>query len=182
MLATGTLTTLNRETHPNCYLHLSSPNDVARVEHLTFICTPEEDDAGPNNLWMDPAAAHEKMDELFEGCMQGRVMYVIPYCMGPIDSPYSRCGVEITDSAYVVANMKLMTKMGNNALQRIEKEGTFVRGLHSTGELDPDRRFIMHFRVMAPAMVATPCSARSAMRCELPVTRAARKAGSRSTC
>ena len=145
MLATGALTTLNRETHPNCYLHLSSPNDVARVEHLTFICTPEEDDAGPNNLWMDPAEAHQKMDDLFEGCMQGRVMYVIPYCMGPIDSPYSRCGVEITDSAYVVANMKIMTKIGNNALQRIENEGKFVRGLHSTGELDPDRRFIMHF-------------------------------------
>ena len=145
MLATGTLTTLNKETHPNCYLHLSSPNDVARVEHLTFVCTPEEEDAGPNNHWMAPADAHEKMDALFEGCMRGRVMYVIPYCMGPIDSPYARCGVEITDSPYVVVNMKMMTRMGSKALARIEKEGKFVRGLHSTGELDPDRRFIMHF-------------------------------------
>ena len=145
MLATGTLTTLNKQTHPNCYLHLSSPNDVARVEHLTFVCTPEEDDAGPNNHWMPPADGHKQMDALFEGCMKGRVMYVIPYCMGPIGSPFSRCGVEITDSAYVVANMKMMTRMGNEALARIENEGTFVRGLHSTGELDPDRRFIMHF-------------------------------------
>ena len=145
MLATGTLTTLNKATHPNCYLHLSSPNDVARVEHLTFVCTPDEETAGPNNHWMPPADGHRQMDALFDGCMKGRIMYVIPYCMGPIGSPYARCGVEITDSPYVVANMKLMTRMGNKALERIETEGTFVRGLHSTGELDPDRRFIMHF-------------------------------------
>ena len=98
MLTQGTLTKLNQETHPNCYLHLSDPNDVARVEHLTFVCTEAEQDAGPNNLWMPPADGHERMDALFEGCMQGRIMYVIPYCMGPIDSRYSRCGVEITDS------------------------------------------------------------------------------------
>ena len=89
MLAHGTLTALNPKTHPNCYLHLSDPNDVARVEHLTFVCTEEEDDAGPNNLWMPPADAHQQMDALFEGCMRGRIMYVIPYCMGPIDSRYS---------------------------------------------------------------------------------------------
>jgi len=145
MLATGTLTTLNKKTHPNCYLHLSSPNDVARVEHLTFVCTPYEEDAGPNNNWMPPADGHQQMDALFDGCMKGRIMYVIPYCMGPIRSPYARCGVEITDSPYVVANMRMMTRMGSKALNRIETEGTFVRGLHSTGELDPDRRFIMHF-------------------------------------
>src|SRR5210317_2131402 len=137
MLANGTLTTLNRKMHPNCYLHLSNPNDVARVEHLTFVCTEKEDDAGPNNLWKPPADAHRQMDALFENCMKGRVMYVIPYCMGPVASPYSRCGVEITDSPYVVVNMKLMTRMGTRALQRIEKEGHFVRGLHSTGDLDP---------------------------------------------
>jgi phosphoenolpyruvate carboxykinase (GTP) len=118
---------------------------VARVEHLTFVCTPDEETAGPNNHWMPPADGHRQMDALFDGCMKGRIMYVIPYCMGPIGSPYARCGVEITDSPYVVANMKLMTRMGNKALERIETEGTFVRGLHSTGELDPDRRFIMHF-------------------------------------
>jgi phosphoenolpyruvate carboxykinase (GTP) len=145
MLADGTLLQLNQETHPGCYLHRSDPDDVARVEHLTFVCTPERDDAGPNNHWMAPADAHAKMDALFEGCMRGRTLYVIPYCMGPIDSPISRCGVEITDSPYVVANMRLMTRMGAPALARIEREGSFVRGLHSTGELDPDRRFIMHF-------------------------------------
>jgi len=145
LLDDGSYKQLNPETHPNCFLHLSDKQDVARVEHLTFICTEKEADAGPNNHWMAPAAAHAKIDALFNGCMKGRTMYVIPYCMGPIDSPISRCGVEITDSAYVVQNMRLMTRMGQAALSRIEDEGGFVKGLHSTGELDPDRRFIMHF-------------------------------------
>ncbi|HEX7115081.1 MAG TPA: phosphoenolpyruvate carboxykinase (GTP) [Steroidobacter sp.] len=145
MLASGDLIKLNHETHPNCHLHRSDPSDVARVEHLTFICTRNRDDAGPNNLWMDPEEAHRKLDALFEGSMRGRTMYVVPYCMGPIDSPYSRCGVEITDSPYVVANMRIMTRMGEAALRRIERDGTFVKGLHSIGDLNPDRRFIMHF-------------------------------------
>jgi len=145
MLDSGELLELNQDTHPECYLHRSDPDDVARVEHLTYVCTPDRDDAGPNNNWMAPDDAHALMDGLFEGCMRGRTLYVIPYCMGPIDSPYSRLGVEITDSAYVVANMRKMTRMGSAALQRIEHEGRFVRGLHSTGELDPDRRYIMHF-------------------------------------
>ncbi len=145
MLGTGLLKELNQQTHPNCYLHLSNPNDVARVEHLTYVCTPNRDDAGPNNHWMDPEEAHTKLDRLYSGCMKGRTLYVIPYCMGPIDSPLSRCGVEITDSPYVVVNMKLMTRMGTKALRRIEKENRFVKGLHSIGDLDPDRRFIMHF-------------------------------------
>ncbi|MBB5015112.1 phosphoenolpyruvate carboxykinase (GTP) [Rehaibacterium terrae] len=145
MLAGGDLLPLNPDTHPRCYLHRSHPSDVARVEHLTFVCTREREDAGPNNHWMAPAEAHAKIDGLFAGCMQGRTMYVIPYCMGPIDSPLSRCGVEITDSPYVVANMRIMTRMGAAAQARIEREGTFVKGLHSIGELDPERRFIMHF-------------------------------------
>lgn len=145
MLESGDLLPLNETTNPRSYLHRSHPSDVARVEHLTFVCTPEQDDAGPNNHWMAPADAHAKMDALFDGAMRGRTMYVIPYCMGPIDSPLSRCGVEITDSPYVVANMKIMTRMGAPALARIEREGSFVKGLHSTGDLDPDRRFIMHF-------------------------------------
>jgi len=145
MLDSGDLLELNHDTHPECYLHRSDPDDVARVEHLTFVCTVERDDAGPNNNWMAPDEAHELMDDLFEGCMEGRTMYVIPYCMGPIESPFSRLGVEITDSPYVVANMRLMTRMGSDALARIEREGRFVRGLHSTGELDPDQRYIMHF-------------------------------------
>lgn len=145
MCGTGVLSPLNEETYPNCYLHLSDPSDVARVEHLTFICTQNNEDAGQNNNWMDPEKAHKKIDALFQGSMRGRTMYIIPYCMGPIDSPYSRLGVEITDSPYVVVNMRMMTRMGMEALRRIETEGTFVKGLHSTGDLDPDKRFIMHF-------------------------------------
>lgn len=145
MLKNGDFIALNPQTHPNCFLHRSSPSDVARVEHLTFVCTSNRDDAGPNNHWMDPAIAKAKMAELYKGCMKGRTLYVVPYCMGPIDSPLSRCGVEITDSPYVVVNMRLMTRMGAPALARIEREGKFVKGLHSTGELDPERRFIMHF-------------------------------------
>ncbi|GHB99726.1 phosphoenolpyruvate carboxykinase (GTP) [Thermomonas carbonis] len=145
MQADGTLIKLNERTHPDSWLHRSHPDDVARVEHLTFVCTSEQDDAGPNNHWMSPVDGHAQMDALFDGCMVGRTLYVIPYCMGPIDSPLSRCGVEITDSPYVVANMRIMTRMGAAALARIEREGSFVKGLHSTGELDPDRRFIMHF-------------------------------------
>ncbi len=133
-------------THfPGCVLSRSDPADVARVEHLTFVCTENAEDAGPNNHWMSPAEAHRKMDALFDGCMQGRTLYVVPYCMGPIDSPFARCGVEITDSAYVVLNMKLMTRMGRSALERIGRDGIFIRGLHSTGDLNPERRFIMHF-------------------------------------
>ena len=145
MLQSGDLHRLNPETHPDCYLHRSDPNDVARVEHLTYVCTDSEDDAGPNNNWMAPAKAHTLMNGLFARCMEGRTMYVVPYCMGPIDSPLSRCGVEITDSAYVAVNMRLMTRMGKTALERIERDGHFVKGLHSIGELDPERRYIMHF-------------------------------------
>ncbi len=145
MLASGDLIELDPRTHPNCYLHHSNVSDVARVEHLTFICTTNKDDAGPNNNWMDPTDAHAKIDALFAGCMKGRTMYVIPYCMGPIGSPLSRCGVEITDSPYVVANMRIMTRMGDAALARIERDRKFVKGLHSIGELDPHKRFILHF-------------------------------------
>ena len=145
MLDSGDLLKLNDETFPNCYLHRSDQTDVARVEHLTFICTSNQEDAGPNNNWMDPDKAHSKLDNLFKDCMSGRTMYIIPYCMGPIDSVYSRCGVEITDSPYVVANMFLMTRMGTKALQRIETENKFVKGIHSIGDLNPEKRFIMHF-------------------------------------
>jgi phosphoenolpyruvate carboxykinase (GTP) len=145
MLKSGDLIELNQATHPRCYLHRSDPKDVARVEQLTVICTKSRDDAGPNNIWIDPAEAHKKIDALFDGCMQGRTMYVIPYCMGPLGSPLSRCGVEVTDSPYVVANMRIMTRMGTAALERIEREGTFIKALHSIGELDPERRWIMHF-------------------------------------
>ena len=136
---------LNPEQFPDCHLYRSHPGDVARVEHLTYICTRSQADAGPNNNWLDPQSAHAKMRELFRGAMRGRRLYVIPYRMGPVDSPLARCGVEITDSAYVAVNMLIMTRAGRDALERIGHEGTFVRGLHSVGEFDPDRRFIMHF-------------------------------------
>jgi phosphoenolpyruvate carboxykinase (GTP) len=145
LLRDGELKTLNPEFFPGCNLARSSPSDVARVEHLTFICSRSKEDAGPNNNWMAPDQAHAKMRDLFRGCMKERTLYVIPYCMGPIDSPLSRCGVEITDSPYVVLNMIIMTRVGRAALERIAADGTFVRGLHSIGELDPERRFIMHF-------------------------------------
>jgi phosphoenolpyruvate carboxykinase (GTP) len=145
LLASHELIALNPQSFPGCVLSRSDPSDVARVEHLTFVCTKSKDDAGPNNHWIAPAEAHAQMDALFAGCMKGRTLYVVPYCMGPLDSPFSRCGVEITDSAYVVLNMQLMTRMGRAALERIARDGKFVKGLHSTGDLDPKRRFIMHF-------------------------------------
>ncbi len=145
LVRAGELQVLNSDHYPGCHLSRSNPSDVARVEHLTYICTPNKEDAGPNNNWMDPAQARAKMRDLFRGCMKNRTLYVVPYCMGPINSPLSRCGVEITDSPYVVLNMSIMTRMGRPALERIAREGTFVRGLHSIGELDPERRFIMHF-------------------------------------
>jgi len=145
LLAKGELHALKQSSFPGCYLYRSNPNDVARVEHLTYICSRSKDAAGPNNNWMEPTAARAKMRELFRGSMRGRTMYVVPYCMGTLDSPYARCGVEITDSAYVVLNMAIMTRMGRAALERIAADGSFVRGLHSIGDLDPARRFIMHY-------------------------------------
>jgi len=145
LMRDGELKALNPESFPGCHLARSNPSDVARVEHLTYICTRNKEDAGPNNNWMDPDQAHAKMRDLFRGCMRERTLYVIPYCMGPIDSPLSRCGVEITDSPYVVLNMIIMTRVGRSALERIAHDGRFVRGLHSIGELDPERRFIIHF-------------------------------------
>ena len=145
LVASGELKELNQSTFPGCYLYRSDPNDVARVEHLTFVCTATEEQAGPNNNWMAPDVAKSRMQELFRGCMRGRTLYVVPFCMGPIDSPFARCGIEITDSAYVVLNMALMTRMGRPALERIAGEDALVRGLHSIGDLNPARRFIMHF-------------------------------------
>ena len=145
MVTTGDMVKLNDKTFPGCYLHRSDPQDVARVEHLTYVCTETELEAGPNNNWMEPSKAKDMMNDFFAGCMKGRTMYVIPYCMGPLGSKFSRYGVEITDSIYVAANMYLMTRMGQSALKEIESSGSFIKGLHSTGELDPERRFIMHF-------------------------------------
>jgi phosphoenolpyruvate carboxykinase (GTP) len=145
MLRGSDSVTLNEKTYPNCYLHRSSPNDVARTEHLTFICAPDKDDVGPTNNWMDPAAAKFKIGALLDGAMRGRTMYVVPYIMGPVNSPISKAGVEITDSPYVVANMRIMARMGKVATDRIGNTRDFVPGLHSLGDLDPTRRYIAHF-------------------------------------
>jgi phosphoenolpyruvate carboxykinase (GTP) len=145
MLADGTLVQLNPSSYPNCYLHRSNPNDVARTEQLTFICTSDKDDAGPNNNWMHPAEAKKKLKGMFEGCMKDRTMYVIPYVMGPIGSPYSKVGVEITDSPYVAANMHIMTRVGTVAITQYVRTHEFVPGLHSLGDCSPDRRMIAHF-------------------------------------
>ncbi len=145
MLRGSDSVTLNEKTYPNCYLHRSSPNDVARTEHLTFICAPDKDDVGPTNNWMDPEAAKFKIGALLDGAMRGRTMYVVPYIMGPVNSPISKAGVEITDSPYVVANMRIMARMGKVATDRIGNTRDFVPGLHSLGDLDPTRRYIAHF-------------------------------------
>ena len=118
---------------------------MARTEHLTFICSRSKDEAGPTNNWMDPGAAKYKVGSLLDGAMRGRIMYAIPYVMGPIDSPISKAGVEVTDSPYVVANMRIMARMGKKALDRIGASSDFVPGLHSVGDLDPTRRYIAHF-------------------------------------
>jgi phosphoenolpyruvate carboxykinase (GTP) len=145
MIREGHTVALNEKTYPNCYLHRSDPTDVARTEKVTFICSHNKDDAGPNNNWLAPAEAKKTLGGLFEGSMKGRTMYVIPYILGPAASPQSRVGVELTDSAYVVANMRIMSRMGKVALDRLGNSSDFVPGLHSLGDLNPNRRYIAHF-------------------------------------
>ena len=142
---TGVLIPLNQEKMPGCYLHRSHPSDVARTEHLTFVCPDNKDDAGPNNNWMAPTEAKTKLTELFKGSMKGRTLYVVPFLMGPPASPFSKVGVEITDSIYVALNMRIMTRMGKVALEHLGGSNDFTRCLHSLGDLSPDRRYICHF-------------------------------------
>ena len=142
--ATGEIAPLNQEKLPGCYIHRTALNDVARVEHRTFICTRSESDAGPTNNWMDPKEAYAMMYGLFDGSMKGRTMYVIPYSMGPIGSPFSKIGIELTDSIYVVLNMHIMTRIGDAVLEALG-DGDFVKGLHSKADIDEEKRYIMHF-------------------------------------
>ena len=142
---TGVLIPLNAEKRPNCYLHRSSPSDVARTEEVTFVCTAKREDAGITNNWMAPDEAYGKLSGLLEGSMKGRTMYVIPYVMGPMGSPFAKVGVEITDSIYVALNMRIMTRMGRSALELLGESNDFNRGLHCTLDLDPKKRFICHF-------------------------------------
>ncbi|MBI3449296.1 MAG: phosphoenolpyruvate carboxykinase (GTP) [Acidobacteria bacterium] len=141
----GELTPLDQAKLPGCYLHRSAPNDVARTEHLTFICTKAKDDAGPNNNWMEPSEAREKLSAIYRGAMKGRTMYVVPFIMGPKGSRFSKVGVEITDSIYVALNMGIMTQMGGAAWEQLGDSNDFTRCLHSLGDLSPDRRYICHF-------------------------------------
>jgi phosphoenolpyruvate carboxykinase (GTP) len=145
MLKKGDSFRLNEKSYPNCYLHRSDPSDVARTEHLTFICTPDKEEVGPTNNWMDPEGAKFKVGKLLDGAMRGRTMYVVPYIMGPVNSPISKIGVEVTDSPYVVANMRIMCRMGKVAQDKLGSSKDFVPGLHSMGDLDPLHRLIAHF-------------------------------------
>jgi phosphoenolpyruvate carboxykinase (GTP) len=141
----GVLVPLNPEKRPGCYYHRSSPNDVARVENLTFICAPTKEEVGPTNNWAPPAEMYAKLNDLAAGCMRGRTMYVAPYLMGPLGSELSMVGVELTDSVYVALNMRIMSRMGKVALEHLGDGENFNKGLHSTLDLSPDRRFICHF-------------------------------------
>ena len=144
-LKSGDLIALNHEKLPGCYLHRSALNDVARTENLTFICTKQQEEAGPNNNWMAPSESYDRLAKIFSGAMRGRTLYVIPFLMGPASSPFSKVGVQITDSVYVVLNMRLMTRMGQIALDHLGDSDDFTRCLHSKADLDIERRFICHY-------------------------------------
>ena len=144
-LSIGEIIHLNQNKLPGCFLHRTAIDDVARTEHLTFICTKKKHDVGPTNNWMVPRTAYNKAKAIFKGSMRGRTMYVIPFSMGPVGSPFSKIGVELTDSRYVVLNMLIMTRAGEAVLRQLEKEGDFTKCLHSKAQLDINKRLILHF-------------------------------------
>src|SRR3990167_657297 len=143
--STGEVLALNQEKLPGCLYHRTAENDVARTEHLTFICSRQKEDAGPTNNWMDPQEAYKKVGSIFDGSMKGRTMYVIPFIMGPAGSPSSKVGIQLTDSIYVVLNMRIMTRMGNAAWKQLGGSNDFTRCLHGKADLNVNRRFICHF-------------------------------------
>ncbi len=143
--STGEIIKLNQELLPNCYLHRTAVNDVARVEGRTFICTSKKEDAGNINNWMDPKECYAKLGKLFTGSMTGRTMYVIPYSMSVVGSPFAKYGIELTDSIYVVLNMAIMTRVGTDVLEALGDDAGFIKGLHSKAQLDEENRYIVHF-------------------------------------
>lgn len=144
-LSTGEILELDQEKLPGCVYHRTALNDVARVEHRTFICAPTKEEAGPTNNWMEPGEAYAMLRGLFDGSMKGRTMYVIPFSMGPIGSPLAKVGIELTDSIYVVLNMRIMTRMGEAALKMLGDSNDFVRCLHGKKDINEEERYIMHF-------------------------------------
>ena len=144
-VADGTLIKLDEEKLPGCYLHRTAPNDVARVEDRTFICAKTKEAAGPTNNWMDPQEMYAKLTKLYTNSMKGRTMYIIPFIMGPAKSPFSKVGIEITDSIYVVLNMGIMTRMGQIAIEELSEKGDFTKCLHCTANVDPEERYIVQF-------------------------------------
>ena len=143
--ATGEIKELNQEKLPGCYYHRTAQNDVARVEDRTFICCREKENAGPTNNWMDPKEAYKMCADIARGKMKGRTMYVIPYSMGVIGSPFSKIGVEVTDSIYVVLNMSIMTRVSSECFAQLGEDGDFIKGFHAKCDIDPEKRYIMHF-------------------------------------
>lgn len=141
----GVLLRLNPKKLPGCYYHRSNPNDTARVEHLTYICTENPEEAGPTNQWAPPREMYQKLYALCRGSMKGRTLYVVPYLMGPPGSPMTKVGIELTDSIYVVLSMRIMTRMGMVAFEQLGDSDDFNRGLHCMLDVHPDRRYIVHF-------------------------------------
>ena len=141
----GTLIKLDQEKLPGCYLHRTAPNDVARVEDRTFICAKTKEAAGPTNNWMDPQEMYAKLTKLYTNSMKGRTMYIIPFIMGPAKSPFSKVGIEITDSIYVVLNMDIMTRVGKIAIEELSEKGDFTKCLHCTADVNPEERYIVQF-------------------------------------
>ena len=142
---TGEMTKLNEDLLPGCLLHRTKPNDVARVENRTFICAESADQAGPTNNWMDPSEAYKMLYDIARDSYKGRTMYIIPYSMGPVGSPFSKIGVELTDSIYVVLNMAIMTRVGKKVMDTLGDSNDWVRGLHCSCDIDPEKRYICQF-------------------------------------